>query len=161
MAPDQFEAGSVRLLTAQAFAVGLDGELHRAVQSQNFLTLVVLEAHRESEGLDISADDGTVHKVATVIGREIRDTDLIGRTDKGTLSIVLRDADFESSTRVIDRLASGIERYGFPTPLRVSVGAASYPTHADDADSLRRQASSRPVMSWHGGTQPRTSTSRS
>jgi GGDEF domain-containing protein len=161
MAPDQFfeEEGS-RVLTPHAFEFVLDGELRRAIRSQNFLTLVVLETHRQWEGLEVTADDGTVDEVASVIGREVRDTDLIGKTDKGTLSLVLLDADFDSSTRVIDRLVSRIDHYDFPTPLRISVGAACYPTHAVDADSLKRQAISRPVVSWRGGTPPRTSTSR-
>jgi GGDEF domain-containing protein len=160
MAPDQFfeEEGS-RVLTSTAFEFVLDGELRRAVRSQNFLTLVVLETRREWEGLEVTADDGTVEEVASVVGREVRDTDLIGKTDKGTLSLVLLDADFDSSARVIERLVARIDHYDFPTPLRISVGAACYPTHAVDADSLKQQATSRPVVSWRGGT-PRTSTTR-
>ena len=162
MTRDQFfeEEGS-RVLTPQAFGFVLDGELKRAVRSQNFLTLVVLEARREWEGLEVTADDGTVDAVAQVVGREVRDTDLIGKTDKGTLSLVLLDADFDSSTRVIERLMSRIGNYEFPTPLRISVGAACYPTHAVDADSLKNQAVSRPVVSWRGGPQGgRSSTPR-
>ena len=156
-----FEHEGSRVLTPSAFGFVLDGELKRAVRSQNFLTLVVLEARREWEGLEVTADDGTVDAVAQVVGREVRDTDLIGKTEKGTLSLVLLDADFDSSTRVIDRLVSRIDHYDFPTPLRISVGAACYPTHAVDADTLKRQAVSRPVVSWRGGPPiPRTSNSR-
>lgn len=155
-----FEEGS-RLLTPNAFDFVLDGELKRAVRSQNFLTLVVLETRREWEGLEVTADDGTVEEVAEVVGREVRDTDLLGRTDRGTLSLVLLDADFESSARVIDRLVSRIDNYEFPTPLRISVGAACYPTHAVDADSLKQQAVSRPVISWRrAAALPKPSTSR-
>ena len=161
MAPDQFfEDGGSRVLTPNAFQFVLDGELRRAIRSQNFLTLVVLEARREWEGLEVTADDGTLDEVAAVVGREVRDTDPIGKTDKGTLSLVLLDADFDSSTHVIERLVSRIDHYDFPTPLRISVGAACYPTHAVDSDSLKRQAISRPMVSWRGGTPPRTSTSR-
>ena len=152
MANDQFFEEGSRLLTPNAFEFVLDGELRRAVRSQNFLTLVVLETRREWEGLEVAADDGTVEEVAQVVGREVRDTDLLGRTNSGSLALVLLDADFDSSTRVIDRLVSRIESYDFPTPLRISVGAACYPTHAVDADSLKRQALSRPVVSWRGGT---------
>jgi GGDEF domain-containing protein len=155
-----FEEGS-RLLTPHAFEFVLDGELKRAVRSQNFLTLVVLEAKREWEGLMVTADDGTVDEVAQIVGREIRDTDLIGHTEKGTLSVVLLDADYDSTARVIDRLVQRIDSYDFPTPLRISVGAACYPTHAVDAGSLKRQAVSRPVVSWRGGPSlSKTSNSR-
>ena len=145
-----YEEGS-KVLTPGAFEFVLDSELKRAVRSQNFLTLVVLEASREWEGIMVTADDGTVQEVAQIIGKEVRDTDLLGHTDKGTLALVLLDADFEHSTRVIDRLVARIENYEFPTALRIAVGAACYPTHAVDAETLKRQAMSRPIVNWRGG----------
>jgi hypothetical protein len=126
-----------RLLTPGAFEFVLDAELKRAVRSQNYLTLVTVEASREWEGM-------------TVTVREVRDTDLIGHTDRGTIALVLLDADYEHSERVITRLVSRIENYEFPTQMRIAVGAACYPTHAVDADSLKRQALSRPVVNWRG-----------
>lgn len=147
---DFFEEGS-RLLTSQAFEFVLDGELKRAVRSQNFLTLVVLEARREWDGMTMSADEGTVGEVAEIVGHEIRDTDLLGYTEHGELSLVLIDADYDNSTKVIDRLVQRIDNYDFNTALRISVGAACYPTHAVDADTLKRQAVSHPVISWRGG----------
>ena len=156
-----FEQEGSRVLTPNAFGFVLDGELRRAVRSQNFLTLVVLETRREWEGLEVTADDGTVDAVAQVVSREVRDTDLLGKTEKGSLSLVLLDADYDNSARVIDRLVSRIDSYEFPTPLRISVGAACYPTHAVDAESLRQQAVSRPVVSWRrGALNSRHSTSR-
>lgn len=161
MSTDSFSEEGSRLLTSNAFEFVLDGELRRAVRSQNFLTLVVLETHREWEGLEVSADDGTVEEVAQLVGREVRDTDVIGKTTTGSLALVLLDADLDSSTRVIDRLVARIDNYDFPSPLRISVGAACYPTHAVDADSLKRQAVSRPLISWRGGpSTPRNPNSR-
>ena len=133
-----------RLLTPGAFEFVLDSELKRAVRSQNYLTLVTVEASREWEGMTVTADDGTLHEVEQLISREVRDTDLIGHTDRGT------HADFERSERVITRLVSRIENYEFPTQMRIAVGAACYPTHAVDAESLKRQALSRPVVNWRG-----------
>src|SRR3954452_9112173 len=100
-----YEEGS-KLLTPGAFEFVLDSELKRAVRSQNFLTLVMLEASREWEGMMVTADDGTLQEVAQVISREVRDTDLLGHADKGTLAVVLLDADFEHASHVIDRLVS-------------------------------------------------------
>jgi GGDEF domain-containing protein len=105
----------------------------------------------------VTADNGTVEEVADVVGHEVRDTDLLGYTENGELSLVLLDADYDNSTKVIDRLVQRIDNYEFGTPLRISVGAACYPTHAVDADSLKRQALSHPVVSWRGGpTDSRT-----
>jgi hypothetical protein len=117
-----------RLLTPGAFEFVLDSELKRAVRSQNYLTLVTVEASREWEGMTVTADDGTLQEVAQLISREVRDTDLIGHTDRGTIALVLLDADFERSERVITRLVSRIENYEFPTQMRIAVGAACYPT---------------------------------
>ena len=147
-----FEEGN-KVLTPGAFEFVLNSELKRAVRSQNYLTLVVVEASREWQGVTVTADDGTLQEVAQIIGKEVRDTDLIGHTDKGVLSLVLIDADFEHSSHVINRLVSRIEHYEFSTALRLAVGAACYPTHAVDADSLKRQAMSRPLVNWRGGHQ--------
>ena len=107
MANDAFYEEGSRLLTSQAFEFVLDGELKRAVRSQNFLTLVVLEARREWDGVTMTADDATVGEVAEIVGHEVRDTDLLGYTEHGELSLVLIDADYDNSTKVIDRLVRG------------------------------------------------------
>jgi len=151
MATGAFYEDGSKILTPGAFAFVLDSELKRAVRSQNFLTLVTLEASREWEGMTVTADEGTLQEVADIVGREVRDTDVLGHIDRGTLSLVLLDADFDSSARVIDRVVSRIENYEFPTALRINVGAACYPTHAVDAESLKRQALSRPIVHWRGG----------
>jgi hypothetical protein len=101
--------------------------------------------------MTVTADTGTVQEVAQVVGKVVRETDLLGLTDQGVLSIVLVDADFDHSTRVIDRLVSRIADYEFPTVLRIAVGAACYPTDAIDAESLKRQALAHPIINWRGG----------
>ncbi len=143
------EEGS-NLLTAGAFEFVLGSELGRALRSQNFFTLVVVETSREWEGITVTADDGTVQTVAQLIGKEIRETDLLGRLDQGALGLVLIDADFEHSARVIDRVIARLEGYG------ITVGAACCPTHALDVESLKRQALTRPIASWRVGTLPPT-----
>jgi hypothetical protein len=145
-----YEDGST-LLTPAAFEFVLENELKRALRSQTYLTLVAVEASREWEGMTVTADEGTLQQVAQLIGREVRDTDVLGHIEKGMIALVLLDSDFDHSTRVIDRLVSRIESYQFPTALRIAVGAACYPTHAVDADSLKRQARSRPIVNWRAG----------
>lgn len=151
MASSSFYEEGSRLLTPGAFEFVLDSELKRAVRSQTFLTLVTVETSREWEGMMVTADDGTLHEVAQLISREIRDTDPLGHTDKGTIGLVLLDADFDHSAQVIDRVVARIENYEFKNALRIAVGAACYPTHAVDAESLKRQAMSRPLVNWRSG----------
>ena len=149
--PDSLFEDDARVLKQHAFEFVLDGELKRAVRSQNFLTLVTLETNREWDGMSVTADDGTVGEVAEIVRHEVRDTDVLGYTNQGQLSLVLLDADFSNSTKVIDRLIQRMEHYDFPSALRISVGAACYPTHAVDAESLKQQAVSHPVVNWRGG----------
>ena len=150
MSESLFDEGS-RLLKPHAFEFVLDGELRRAVRSQNYLTLVTVETSREFDGMTVAADAGTVGEVAQIIRNEVRDTDVIGVNTHGLLALVLLDADYQNSTRVIDRLVQRMNHYDFPAPLRVNVGAACYPTDAVDAESLQREAVSHPVISWRGG----------
>ena len=152
MAEGSFFEEDSRLLAPNAFEFVLDGELKRAVRSQNFLTLVTLETHREWDGMSVAADNGTVENLAQIVRHEVRDTDLLGYAPDGMLSLVLLDADYDNSTKVIDRLVQRMESTEFPSPLRVSLGAACYPTHAVDADSLKKQAASHPVANWRGGS---------
>lgn len=148
MSGSGFYEDGTRVLNPRAFAFVLDSELKRAVRAQNFLTLVVIETSREWEGLMMSADDGTLHEVAQLVSKDIRDTDLLGHTEKGVLSLVLLDADFDQARQVIDRLVSRIDDYGFQLALRMAMGAACYPTHAVDAESLTRAAMTRPLVNW-------------
>jgi hypothetical protein len=130
-----------RVLDDALFEAVLETELKRAVRGQNFVTLVVMEARREWEGLMLRADEGTLAGLADIIGREVRDTDPLGQNGQGALSLLL----------VVDRLVGRIDSHEFPTPLHIAIGAASYPTHAVDAAALRRQAMTRPVVNWRGG----------
>ncbi len=152
-----YEDGS-KFLTPSAFEFVLEAEMKRAVRRQNCVTLVLVEAMRAWEGVTVAADDGTLREVGRVLGKEIRATDLMGHAGNGALAVVLLDTDFDQSASVVDRLITGIEDYGFQPTLRIAVGAACYPTHAVDVDSLKRGASSRAVVNWR--RRPRSSPHR-
>jgi hypothetical protein len=126
------------LLTAGTFESELEGKLKRAVRSQHSLTLVVIEACRDGA----RADEQTLQDVAQLVGRQVRATDLLTCGNEGSVALVL-DADFERSSRVIERVRSRIEREELSAALRIEVGAASYPAHAVDAKSLKREAVAR------------------
>ena len=90
----------------------------------------------------ISAIDTPVRAGPTVLGRIHVEAETLDEEQRMAL---------EQSARVIDRLILRIQSYGFRIVLRIAVGAASCPTHAIDVDSLKRQALSRPLVSWRGG----------
>jgi GGDEF domain-containing protein len=143
MPGDPFLEEDSRVLTPEAFDFVLNNELKRAVRSQNFLTLLVVEP-TSRQGQDAGRAD-VVREVARLVSREVRETDLLSQTNEGQLSVVLLDADLHNSMQVVDRLVNRFEHYEFPTPIAIEVGAACCPTHGADADTLRRAAEARPV----------------
>jgi hypothetical protein len=146
MATDPFLEEDFRVLTPEAFEFVLTNELKRAMRSQNFVTLVVVEPSIKGVAPGENGQrDNAVREVARLISRDVRETDLLSHTSKGQLSVVLLDADLENSLRVIDRLMARLDHYEFAQPLTFEVGAACCPTHGVDADSLRRAAETRPV----------------
>ena len=143
-----FEESSSRLLTASALDFVLGLELKRAARAQNVLTIIVIEVTREWEGTLLAADQQTLHELAHLIGKQVRETDLLGRSGEATLSLVLLDTGFEPSTHVIDRFLARIDGYDFAVKLRLVVGAASCPIHSGDPLTLMRYAVSHPIINW-------------
>src|SRR5215471_4605078 len=143
------EGGGV--LTPGAFKFVLGLELKRAERSQDFLTLVTIEADWEWKGMVVPGDKATVREVAEVISPEVRSTDLIGRTDERTLALMLFGANVEQSVPFIHRFVSRIENYAFTNAVRIVVGAACCPTDTVDADTLTFHALSRSTVSCRGG----------
>jgi hypothetical protein len=140
-----------RVLTPEAFDFVLNNELKRAVRSQNYLTLLLLEpmapaapaAKGAAPSQTATPPPETVRQVARLVSREVRETDLLAQTGSGRVSVVLLDADLQNSMRVVDRLMARFEHYEFPTPLEIEVGAACCPTHGVDVESLRQTAEQR------------------
>jgi GGDEF domain-containing protein len=146
MPTDPFLEEDFRVLTPEAFEFVLTNELKRAVRSQNFVTLVVMEPAVKGEATSPDGErDKAAREVARLVSRDVRETDLISHTGQGQLSVVLLDADIDNSRRVIDRLMARLDHYEFSRPLTFEVGAACCPTHGVDAASLRHVAESRPI----------------
>ena len=137
-----------KLLAPTAFKFVLNRELRHAMRANGCLSIVTIETTRDLGGTTVTADDQTMHEIAEVLNNEMRDRDLLGLSDAGTLSLVLQSTDYERSMRVVDRLMSKLERHTFQKPVQIALGAASYPTHAMGAESLKRWAVSHPIASF-------------
>jgi len=120
------------VLNTETFDFVLTNELKRALRSQNFVTLVLMEP-RGSERSD------AVREIAGLVSRELRETDLLG-IDATTVSMVLLDADLQNSTRVMERVMTRLQHYQFTSPVDVEVGVACCPTHGADVATLKRVA---------------------
>jgi hypothetical protein len=132
-----------RVLPPEAFELLLVNELRRAMRSQNFLTLVLLDA--SGPGSD------PVRDVARAISDDVRETDVIARTADRHLALVLLDADLNGSRRVIERLLVRLEEHGFQEPMEISIGAACCPTDATDVRELWQRAATSPIATRHAG----------
>ena len=95
MATDPFLEEDFRVLTPEAFEFVLTNELKRALRSQNFLTLVLVEpAPKGTAPGENGERDRAVREVARLISRDVRETDLLSHTSRGQLSVVLLDASW-------------------------------------------------------------------
>ena len=96
MASDPFLEEDFRVLTPEAFDFVLNNELKRAVRSQNFLTLLLVEPTPRRRRSACRRRQ-CVREVARLVSREVRETDLLSQTTDGQLSVVLLDADLQNS----------------------------------------------------------------
>ena len=93
------------VLTPETFDFVLTNELKRALRSQNFVTLVLIEPRG-------GAPAESPREIAGLIDPELRETDLLA-VDDTAVSVVLLDADLQNSRRVIDRV---VGRHRHPVP---------------------------------------------
>jgi hypothetical protein len=129
-----------RALTPEIFELVVTNELKRAIRSQNFLTLLIMEPTAPSAESERPA---LARELARIVGRVVRETDILSPERDGRLAVVLLDTDFDSSMQVVGRLMTWIEHYQFRTPASFSIGAASCPRDGVDLVSLRSAAASR------------------
>ena len=151
MPSDPFLEEDFRVLTPEAFAFVLANELKRAVRSQNFLTLLLVEP-TVREAVPAGGDGDAVRQIARLISREVRETDLLAQTDSRELSVVLLDADLPNSMHVVERVMARLQHYQFSPPIAIGVGAACCPTDGSDRETLHISAKNRTVYprSGHG-----------
>jgi GGDEF domain-containing protein len=143
MTQTRFHDTASGLLTHEAFSFMVDHLLKHAERTQEFLTLVVFVAERASREVIVAADEWIVKEMGRLIRHAVRETDLLGRTADGALSLMLAGIDAERALPVIERLNEHLGRYGTAPTLQISVGAASCPTHAIRVDELFEHAISR------------------
>jgi Diguanylate cyclase, GGDEF domain len=133
-----------RLITAEAFDFMFKNELKRAVRSQNYVTLLSIRPKPQAAG---GQQQQVTREVARLVSRQVRETDLLSHDRDDRLSVILLDADHQSSLTVVERLISRFEQYEFAVPTSIAVGAACCPTDGTDVDHLRRAADAGQVRS--------------
>jgi hypothetical protein len=120
------------VLHPETFDYVLTNELKRALRSQSFVTLVLMDPR-------VGEPAAAVREIARLVSAELRETDMLA-TDATTVSMVLLDSDLQNSAGVIERLMTRLAHYQFTAPLAIDVGAACCPTDGADPDTLKRVA---------------------
>ena len=123
----------------------LDLEVKKAVRYLYFFSLIILQRNRCPKDLSEAEDETLLKKMAFLIREEIRGTDLIGRIGHDKFFIILHQADLQAALKVGERIRDRIEHYAFRVDgrevmLTGSIGAACFPTHASDLETLIQKA---------------------
>lgn len=132
-------------LEREFFEYLLDLEVKKAVRYLYFFSLMILQRDKLPSDLTQGEEENLLRRLAIVIREEIRGTDIIGRIGHDKFFVILDQTDFQASLKVGERVKERIEHYAFrvdghvvmPT---VSIGAACFPTHASDLETLIEKA---------------------
>ena len=125
----------------------LEMELKRSLRYQSFTSVLLVEIPTTRK-LDLSRTATFLERVVASLSSQIRDTDIIGTTNEGTITVILLNCDKRSTSEVVNRVNCWMLHYfgsdsnesGISNS-RLGVGAACFPTHATDSEHLLRAAS--------------------
>ena len=131
-------AGPGQICNPTLFSQLLEKEVERS-QRRGHLFSVLVARIDSSEGHSpegkSSPGDQLMDRFATILAREIRPGDTIGRTDQTEFAVILHETGLEDAWGVARRISSGAG-WSFP----VSVGAACFPQDARAANHLIKAA---------------------
>lgn len=123
-------------------------EVEKSLRLQYPVSFLTIRADAESA---IRAPNRLAARLSRVVSALVRSTDLVvvDRKASGTvLHLLLIDAHFDHLSTVIGRIQEEVKRHRFRVngdrvPVRLAVGAASFPTTASTLAELRTQAGER------------------
>jgi diguanylate cyclase (GGDEF)-like protein len=135
------------LLNRRAFDAQLEEELGRAQRYGHPLSLLVMDLRGFkgiNDRLGHAKGDEALVRVAEALGRSKRDGDLLFRWGGDEFAALLSHTDLAGATAAAQRYAAAIENICIEgLALGVNIGAAAYPTDAEDHDALLRRADQR------------------
>jgi diguanylate cyclase (GGDEF)-like protein len=135
--------GLTGIANRRSFEAMLDRELSRAQRNGDQVTLVMLDIDHFKELNDTHghlAGDETLRQVAASLVENCRDFDTPARYGGEEFVVILPSCSAKESLIAGERLRSGVGRAEGPVPVTASAGAATFPAHAGDAESLIKAA---------------------
>lgn len=128
----------------------LDEEIERARRYNKSLSLLMLDAdsfkHFNDEQGHL-AGDVALAELGGVVSSVVREVDLVARYGGEEFSVLLPETDAAGAFIAAEKIREAVEQHLFATAeglrdshLSVSIGLATFPTHAWDKESLLREA---------------------
>lgn len=139
----------------------LDEEIERARRYGNKLALLMLDADdfksfNDSQGH--LAGDRAIAELAQVMQGVVREVDIVARYGGEEFAIVLPETDAAGAFVAAEKIREAIAEHCFGNAdgercchLTVSIGLATFPTHAWDKESLLREADDALYQAKNGG----------
>jgi diguanylate cyclase (GGDEF)-like protein len=135
--------GLTGIANRRAFQGMLERELSRAQRNGDPVTLVMLDVDRFKDLNDThghQAGDEVLKVVAASLVENCRDFDTPSRYGGEEFAVILPTCSSKESLIAGERLRKGIGDAEGPLPVTASAGAATFPVHAGDAESLIKAA---------------------
>lgn len=127
----------------RTFETELEAELSRARRNNEELTLVMIDIDHFKSLNDTyghQVGDDVLRGLAGALGTHCRDFDTIARYGGEEFAVVLPSCTLEESPVVAERLRGAVSEVKTVTTVTASAGSATFPTHADNAESLIKAA---------------------
>jgi len=139
----------------------LESEIDRARRYDKRLSLIMLDVDdfkRFNDTFGHVAGDGALAEIARVLQSTVREVDLVARYGGEEFSIVLPETDAAGAFVVAEKVRETVAEALLPgtdeqrgTAVTVSLGVATFPTHARDREGLLREADDALYRAKNGG----------
>ena len=137
--------GLTGLCNHREFYALLTNELARAQRFNRPVSLLMLDNDhfkRVNDTYGHQAGDAVLKGLSELLGRQARAIDRVCRYGGEEITVILPEIDLETAAKVAERLRTAVEAHLFdvnadaPLRITVSIGVASFPAHADSAQTL-------------------------
>jgi hypothetical protein len=120
--------GETGTLLSHFFDFFVEWEIKRSFRYQNFATLLIVEPEQKPQSPE------TIGTLASLIKKNVRETDVIGRIGKARFGILLLSSDVEGAYIIASRIMEHIGNYIFSHEkaqrLTLAIGGACFPINS-------------------------------
>lgn len=131
--------GLTGVANRRMFDITLGRDLARAGRTGATLSLLLVDVDHFKAFNDQHghlAGDEALQCLARTLSLDSRPFDLVARYGGEEFAVILPDCDEDDATAIAERLRRAAQRIDAAAPVTVSVGVATFPRHAGDAEGL-------------------------